>query len=83
MQTKESTFEKQINGLKSVGYHFITYEDLVKYKNGQKPLYKKSCIITFDDGCQGVYDNAYPIAQKYDIPFAIFIISIPLYFNPI
>ena len=75
MQTKESTFEKQINGLKAVGYHFITYEDLVEYKNGQKPLYKKSCIITFDDGYEGVYENAYPIAQKYDIPFAIFIIT--------
>lgn len=75
MQTKESTFEAQLNGLKAIGYHFITYEDLVKYKNGQKPLYKKSCIITFDDGCQGVYENAYPIAQKYDIPFTMFIIT--------
>lgn len=75
MQTKESTFEEQINGLKAVGYHFINYEDLVEYKNGQKPLYKKSCIITFDDGYEGVYENAYPIAQKYDIPFTIFIIT--------
>lgn len=74
MQTKESTFEKQINGLKAVGYHFINYEDLVEYKNGQKPLYKKSCIITFDDGYEGVYENAYPIAQKYNIPFTIFVI---------
>lgn len=75
MQTKESTFEKQINGLKAVGYHFINYEDLVEYKNGQKSLYKKSCIITFDDGYEGVYENAYPIAQKYHIPFTMFIIT--------
>ncbi len=75
MQTKESTFEKQINGLKAVGYHFITYEDLVEYKNGQKPLYKKSCMITFDDGYEGVYENAYPIAQRYNIPFTMFIIT--------
>lgn len=75
MQTKESTFEGQINGLQAVGYHFINYEDLVAYKNGQKPLYKKSCIVTFDDGCEGVYENAYPIAKKYNIPFTMFIIT--------
>lgn len=75
MQTKESTFEKQIKGLIDVGYHFITYEDLVQYKNGEKPLYKKSCIVTFDDGCEGVYENAYPIAKKYNIPFTIFIVT--------
>ena len=74
MQTTKDTFEEQINGLKNVGYHFISYKDLVEYQKGNKKLYKKSCIITFDDGCEGVYENAYPIAQKYDIPFTMFII---------
>ena len=75
MQTTTDTFEKQINGLKNVGYHFITYEDLVQYKNGNKKLYKKSCILTFDDGYKGVYENAYPIAEKYNIPFTMFVIT--------
>ena len=35
---------------------------------------KKSCIVTFDDGLEGVYKNAYPIAQKYNIPFTMFVI---------
>ena len=34
------------------------YEDLAKYKNGEEQLYKKSCIVTFDDGYEGVYENA-------------------------
>ena len=38
-------------------------------------IYKKSCLITFDDGYEGVYKNAYPIAKKYNIPFAMFIIN--------
>lgn len=75
MQTTKDTFEEQINGLKAFGYHFIDYEDLQEYKKGEKSLYKRSCIITFDDGYEGVYENAYPIAQKYDIPFTIFIIT--------
>lgn len=75
MQTTKKRFEEQINGLQAVGYHFINYDDLIKYKNGEKKLYKRSCIITFDDGCEGVYQNAYPIAKKYNIPFTMFIIN--------
>lgn len=75
MQTTAETFENQLNGLKNAGYHFINYEDLVEYKNGNKKLYKKSCILTFDDGYDGVYENAYPIAKKYEIPFTMFVIT--------
>ena len=71
MQTTKNVFENQIQGLQAVGYHFITYEDLAKYKNGEEQLYKKSCIVTFDDGYEGVYENAYPIAKKYNIPLVI------------
>ena len=49
--------------------------DLIEYKKGNKKIYKKSCLITFDDGYEGVYKNAYPIAKKYNIPFAMFIIN--------
>ena len=75
MQTTDETFEKQINGLQKCGYHFINYEDLKEYSEGKKELYKKSCIVTFDDGYSGVYENAYPIAQKYNIPITMFVIT--------
>ena len=75
MQTTQEVFEKQILGLKKLGYNFITYEELVKYKNNEIELNKRSCILTFDDGCKGVYENAFPIAQKYNIPFTIFVIT--------
>ena len=75
MQTPKDVFENQIKGLQDFGYHFITYQDLQKFKNNEIKLYKKSCILTFDDGCEGVYKNAYPIAKKYNIPFTMFIIT--------
>ena len=75
MQTTKTTFEKQIIGLKNSGYDFITYEQLQKFKNEELKLKKKSCILTFDDGYKGVYENAYPIAKKYNIPFTMFIIT--------
>lgn len=75
MQTTEKTFEKQIRGLENLGYHFISYQDLIDYNNGQKKLYKKSCVLTFDDGCKDIYTNAYPILQKYNIPFTMFVVT--------
>ncbi len=75
MQTSKDTFEKQVKGLKDIGYDFITYEKLQQYKNNKIKVKKKSCIITFDDGYQGVYENAYPIAKKYNIPFTMFVVT--------
>lgn len=75
MQTTKAKFEEQIIGLKLLGYHFITYDDLIAYKNGEKDLSKRSCLITFDDGLKGVYTNAFPIIQKYDVPITVFIIN--------
>ena len=75
MQTTKDTFENQIVGLRNLGYKFITYEDLKKFKNNEIKLNKKSCILTFDDGYKGVYKNVFPIAKKYNIPFTAFIIT--------
>lgn len=75
MQTTKEKFEQQMLGLEKVGYHFITYEDLQQYYNGNKKLYKKSCLVTFDDGYKGVYENAYPIVKEYNIPITIFVIT--------
>lgn len=75
MQTTKETFEKQIEGLEKSGYEFITYSDLEKYKNGEISLKKKSCILTFDDGYEGVYQNVFPIAKEHNIPFTMFVIT--------
>lgn len=74
MQTTKKEFEEQIKGLIDYGYNFITYDELIKFKNNEIKLKKNSCILTFDDGFNGVYENAYPIAKKYNIPFTMFII---------
>jgi peptidoglycan/xylan/chitin deacetylase (PgdA/CDA1 family) len=75
METTQSTFEKQITGLIKLGYVPISYQDLVDYKNGKKKISKWSFLITFDDGYEGVYEYAYPIAKKYNIPMTSFAID--------
>ncbi len=75
MQTTAQTFEKQITGLIKLGYVPISYQDLIDYYNGQKAISKWSFLITFDDGYTGVYDYAYEIAKKYNIPITSFAID--------
>lgn len=75
MQTTLKNFKKQISGLLSLGYTPITYQDLIAYKNGEKAIPKRSCIITFDDGYSSVYHLVYPEIKKWNIPITIFIID--------
>lgn len=75
MQTDKETFEKQINGLLKLGYKVISYEELVKYKNGEIPINKHTCLIDFDDGYEGNYTIALDTIKKYNIPVSIYIID--------
>lgn len=75
MQTTAKQFEKQMTGLMKLGYKPISYEDLVEYKNGNKAIPKWSFLVTFDDGYTGVYDYAFEIAKKYNIPMTSFEIT--------
>lgn len=70
-----SNFDQQIHWLIKNGYHFIGIDDILQYRNNQKPLPDKAVLITFDDGYQSVYANAYPILKKYKIPTVIALVG--------
>lgn len=74
-------FEQHVANLVQNNYSFITFEDLQK---GMVP--KKPVIITFDDGYESLYTNAYPILKKYNAKATVFLISNyigkKLYLNP-
>lgn len=75
MQTTKENFEKQILGLRKIGYQFIRYDDLIAYSKGEKKINEKSILITFDDGWRGNYEILFPIIKKYNIPIAINIVD--------
>lgn len=75
MCTTAEQFEKQITGLKDLGYTFITYEDLIKYNNNEIALPEYVVLLSFDDGYLDNYENAFPIIKKYNIPISIFVID--------
>jgi biofilm PGA synthesis lipoprotein PgaB len=70
-----SNFDAQMLWLKKNGYHFISVDDILKYKKREKMLPDKPVLITFDGGYQSVYANAYPILKKHKIPTVIALVG--------
>jgi len=68
-------FEKQINYLKDNGYYIISLTELVNILESNESLPKKTVILTFDDGYQDNYTNAFPILKKHNFPATIFLIT--------
>ena len=59
-------FDWQMRYLKEHNYHAITPDELYAALEGNGTLPENPVLITFDDGYQDNYDNAYPILKKYE-----------------
>ncbi len=68
-------FKEQIEWLVSNGFHFISVQDILDYRNHGKKLPKKAVLMTFDDGYQSVYANAFPVLKQHKIPFVIALVG--------
>jgi len=65
-------FDQQIRYL-SKHYQPITFGDLIETINGDKRLPRYPVIVSFDDGFEDNYRNAFPILKKYSVPATIFL----------
>lgn len=73
--TSPRRFAKQISYLKKKGFEFYTASELVNFyrKNGKFP--PKAITISFDDGWQDNYLNAFPVLRKFGVKATIFLVS--------
>lgn len=64
--------EQLIVEKQSQGFRFVDMEAFVAAANGEKR--EKNLIhITFDDGFEDVFTNAYPILKQHKIPFTLYV----------
>ncbi len=52
-----------------------SYDDLFVSEVSNVYKYKKPIVLTFDDGWQDVYANAYPLAKEYNVKFSMYVIK--------
>ncbi|MEX0900017.1 MAG: polysaccharide deacetylase family protein [Gammaproteobacteria bacterium] len=74
MLVSTRTLERQIDWL-SRRYEFGTLDEAAWQATSPSRRAKPLATITFDDGYEDVYRNAFPLLQRKGIPFAVFIVT--------
>lgn len=75
MHVSRDLFENQMRYLKDSGYATLSMDELYDFIKNDKPVPERSVVITFDDGYEDNYTNAYPILKKNNFKATIFVIS--------
>ena len=68
-------FTSQMSYLQNRGYKTISPDELVEHYTSDKPLPRKSVLITFDDGSRSILNNAFPIMKEIGFTGTVFLIS--------
>ncbi len=68
----QTSFERQIRYLR-VRYHLIPLWHAIELLQKGEELPSHALSLTFDDGYQNIFTNAYPILKKYNVPATIFV----------
>ena len=72
--TPPQRFRRQLTYLKKQGLNFLTASELIKHFQNHGEFPARSVALTFDDGWQDNYTNAFPVLKELGIKATIFII---------
>lgn len=75
LRVPKEKFKEQMQYLKDNGYTTLTFNELYGFLVNNKPVPEKSVVITFDDGYEDNYQNAYPILKEFGFYATIFVIT--------
>ena len=64
-------FKEQLQIIENLGIRFIHPNDFTKSLSGEKK--ERKILLTIDDGLLSFYENAWPILNKKNIPFILFV----------
>lgn len=67
------SFASAIARLTEAGFRAVTLEKLVEYRLGAHGFPSRTYAVTFDDGYESVYREAFPVLQEYSIPATVFV----------
>lgn len=74
-------FESDLKWLKDNGYTTVSAKQLADYVENGTMLPEKPVLLTFDDGYENNYTNAFPLLKKYNMKAVISLIGKDLRLN--
>lgn len=75
LRIPKEKFREEMNLLRDNGYTTLTMNEFYNFLAYNKPIPKKSVVITLDDGYEDNYENAFPILKEFGFKATIFIIT--------
>jgi peptidoglycan/xylan/chitin deacetylase (PgdA/CDA1 family) len=66
-------FERGLGKLHKKGYRTIDLTTVIELLRQKGPFPDRSFVITFDDGYQSVYKDAFPVLRRYEMTAAVFL----------
>lgn len=73
LSVSPESFAKQMEFLKAHQYKVLSLSDYVDRLKHKKHIPKKAVVITFDDGYDNNFINAFPVLKKMGFPATVFI----------
>jgi len=73
LSVSDKKFQQQMQYLKDNNFNVIPLIDVYDFLENNKPLPKKSVVITIDDGYRSAYEIAYPILKSFNFPATLFL----------
>jgi len=70
-----SEFEKHLSAIFEAGYTPVSADELIDFVHGEGTLPNKPIVITFDDGYETNYINAFPLLARYNAKAIIFVVG--------
>src|SRR5690606_10670234 len=68
-----SQFRRQLGGLLALGYRPWPLQRVIEHCRERQPLPSKVFVVTFDDGYENVYREAWPILKELGVPATVFV----------
>jgi len=69
------SFQKQMDFISRYRYKVISLEELVNALSKKQTLPHNAVVITFDDGSEDIYRNAFAVLKKNRFPATVFVIT--------
>lgn len=68
-------FQQHLGFLRKNHFNVITLKEFVDAKRNGRSLPARTTVLTFDDGYENNYTNAFPLLKQYGYPATIFMVS--------